>query len=364
MKFEFDNGINIIYGKNGIGKTNILEAISFLSQGRGLRGDNLENILLQKTYTNCIGKNDIDYNFPNVLWSVFAKIKDNDYFENISVYAAVSDEGKINKNIKINNENKKQTFLNNVFNVFWLTPAMDEFFNGSSSVRRKFLDKAVDIIDSEHSKRINKYEFLVRERIKLLTDESGYDEKWVLVLERKIAEIGIAIAVARNEIVDYFNKVFKEYYFHFPSLDININGYFEELVRNKKALKCEEQYVKILYENRREDARTKKTQVGIHRSDIDIFYKDKGMVASLCSTGEQKLMLISLTLAKVIICNMLKKARPILLLDEICSHLDSTKISELFKEIEKLKVQSFLTGTSKGLFNVEGNFLDLEVLCN
>jgi len=364
MQFDFTNGMNVIYGANGIGKTNILEALSFLSQGKGLRGDSLENILLQKHYQHCISKNDIDYNFPNVLWSVFAKIQDHKSFENVSIYTTVSDDGKIQKNIKVDNETKKQSFLNKVFNVFWLTPSMDGFFNGSSSVRRKFIDKAVNIIDSEHLKRINKYEFLVRERMKLLTNETGFDEKWILVLERKIAEIGIAIAVARNEIISYLNKVFREYYFHFPSLDININGYFEDLVQREKSLKCEEEYIKLLRENRTEDVKRKKTQVGVHKSDIEVIYKDKKMIASLCSTGEQKLMLISLTLAKAIICNMLNKARPILLLDEICSHLDITKRDELFAEIEKLNIQSFLTGISKDLFDKRSNFLDLERLCS
>jgi DNA replication and repair protein RecF len=363
MNFEFCDGINIIFGKNGIGKTNILEALSFLSQGKGLRSDNLENILLQKSYKNCVNKNSTNYDFPNILWSVFVKIQNSD-FDNLSIYATICDDEKIKKLIKVDNENKSQTFLNTVFNVFWLTPNMNGFFNGSSAIRRKFLDKAVNIIDNEHLKRLNKYEFLIKERMKILIGEEKFDEKWVSVLEKEIAEIGIAIAVARNEIIDYLNKVFKEYYFYFPSLDISIKGYFEDLVKKEKSLKCEEKYIQLLKENRGIDAQIKKMRIGIHKSDIQIVYKDKNMFAELCSTGEQKLMLISLTLAKVIICNMLKKAKPILLLDEVCSHLDNSKKSELFKEIEKLKVQSFLTGVHKKLFNVKGHFLDLEKLCN
>lgn len=360
-KFSFQKNINIIYGKNGIGKTNILEAISFLTPGKGLLNANIGDILKITDIYNA------NYN-----WTIFANIKNNDIADTLSVFSE-NDNGVLKKKIKINNNlSRSQEELNKIFNIIWLTPDMQTLFSGEKTNRRKFLDRIVYITDNNHSSRVAKYEFLVKERMKVLQDNKKFDESWLNVLEEKIAETGISIAVARNETIRHLNRILANYDFNFPKFIITIDGKFENLLLdNITSLKAEEEFRKVLKINRQQDNDTKRTTEGVHKSDLRLFYQTKNMDAQFCSTGEQKLFLISFTILKALLCKELRKAQPIILLDEVFSYLDKNKKMELFNELLKLDVQSFITGTDITIFedilkqnknNV--NLLDLEGLLN
>lgn len=359
IKFSFKPNINIIYGKNGIGKTNILESLSFLTAGKGMLGANIGDVLrITEKSTN-------NYN-----WTIFANIEDNNIADTIAIYSE-NDNNTLKKKIKINgNIVRSQEELNKILNVIWLTPDMQTLFIDEKANRRKFLDRIVYIVDSNHSSRINKYEFLVKERMKVLQDSKKFDEHWLTVLEEKIAETGISIAVARNQVIRHLNRILVNYDFNFPKFIITIDGKFENLLLdNITAMQAEEEFRKILRDNRQQDNETKRTTEGVHKSDLRLFYQTKNMDAQFCSTGEQKLFLISFTILKALLCKELNKPQPIILLDEVFSYLDKNKKLELFNELLKLNVQSFITGTDISIFsdilpNDNVNILNLEELLN
>lgn len=359
VKFSFKPNINIIYGKNGIGKTNILEALSFLTAGKGMLGANIGDVL------RITEQPVINYN-----WTIFANIEDNNIADTIAIYSE-NDNNILKKKIKINgNIVRSQEELNKILNVIWLTPDMQTLFIDEKANRRKFLDRIVYIVDNNHSSRINKYEFLVKERMKVLQDSKKFDEHWLTVLEEKIAETGISIAVARNQIIRHLNRILVNYDFNFPKFIITIDGKFENLLLdNITAMQAEEEFRKILRDNRQQDNETKRTTEGVHKSDLRLFYQTKNMDAQFCSTGEQKLFLISFTILKALLCKELNKPQPIILLDEVFSYLDKNKKLELFNELLKLNVQSFITGTDISIFsdilpNDNVNTLNLEELLN
>ena len=359
VKFSFKPNINIIYGKNGIGKTNILEALSFLTAGKGMLGANIGDVL------RIVDKPTINYN-----WTIFANIEDNNIADTIAIYSE-NDNNILKKKIKINgNIVRSQEELNKILNVIWLTPDMQTLFIDEKSNRRKFLDRIVYIVDNNHSSRINKYEFLIKERMKVLQDSKKFDEHWLTVLEEKIAETGISIAVARNQVIRHLNRILVNYDFNFPKFIITIDGKFENLLLdNITAMQAEEEFRKVLRNNRQQDNETKRTTEGVHKSDLRLFYQTKNMDAQFCSTGEQKLFLISFTILKALLCKELNKPQPIILLDEVFSYLDKNKKLELFNELLKLNVQSFITGTDISIFsdilpNDNVNTLNLEELLN
>ncbi len=354
--FSFLPNINIIYGRNGVGKTNILESISFLSPGKGLFSSNINDVL------RITDKQTFNYN-----WSVFANVENNDIADTLAVFSE-NDNGILKKKIKINgNSVRSQEELSKVFNIIWLTPEMQNFFNDDKSVRRKFLDKAVYIIDNQHSSRVAKYEFLLKERMKVLQDDMKFDKNWLSILEDKIAEVGISIAVTRNDIVRHLNRILFNYDFNFPKFTILIDGTFENLMLdNITAIKAEEKFREVLFNNRQQDRESKRTNDGVHKSDLRLFYQNKNIDAQFCSTGEQKLFLVSFTILKALMCKEFNKAAPIVLLDEIFSYLDKTRKIELFNELLKLDIQSFITGTDISIFNdllgENTNVIDLERL--
>lgn len=349
-KLFFSNSPVLICGNNGIGKTNILEGISFLSPGRGLRTANLQEI------TN---KNEkiIDAN----LWTVYGKIENSPEYESIGTGLQLTQSGTSKRVLYINNsEVKDKSTLNKIFNIIWLTPQDDSLFTEAPSVRRKFMDRIVYCLDPSHTTRVSKYERVVQERMKLLTEETYHDKKWVEVLEKTISEVGTEIAKVRIQTLAHLNKAFQSSIF--PKEDVSIDGYFEKLISDGvEENKVIETYRQKLEQNRTQDTYSKKTNIGVHKSDLKVIYKSKNTEAQFCSTGEQKSLLISLTLAKARMCKMLNRPTPILLLDEIASHLDEIKRNELFHEISDLNTQCFLTGTDVEIFKQLNNaeFLSL-----
>ena len=338
--FNFLPNINIIYGKNGIGKTNILEALSFLSPGKGFFNNNIIDVLRISNIEH------IDN------WSIFCNIKNNNIADTLAIFTE-NENDILKKKIKINNNIvKNQTELSKIFNIIWLIPEMQNLFNGDKADRRKFLDRIVYLADNQHSNRVSKYEFLIKERMKVLQDDKKFDQTWLNVLEEKIAETGIAIAVARNDVVRQLNEILYNYDFEFPKFTIFIEGLFENLLLDKiTSIEAEKKFKILLQENRKIDKENKRTNEGVHKSDLRLFNQDKEIDVQFCSTGEQKLFLVSLTVLKALMCQKLNKATPIILFDEIFSYLDKNRKIQLFNKLLELNIQSFITGTDISIFN-------------
>ncbi|MDR1498687.1 MAG: DNA replication/repair protein RecF [Rickettsiales bacterium] len=342
-KIEFFSDFNVIVGANGVGKTNILEAISIFSNSRGLRNAEISELININTIKQ------------KILFSLFIRFFN---FNLKNKLVIIQEEG--GKTIKFNDETlKKSSQLTDMIKITYLTPQMDGFFTGSSSDRRKFVDKTAELLFVNHYDNVKKYEFFIKERIKILTTQTTKD-KWLDIVERKIAELGTSIANVRNETIGYLNKIFENYTNNFPTGHLILNGEVETQLRTKKSMEIEDNYRRILSDNRSGDMQSKKTTFGVHRSDIDVFNKDKNIKASLCSTGEQKMLLISLIIVRTLFSKKINRGVPVLLLDEICSHIDNNAKLNLFEELKKLDVQVFLTGINRSDFtDLTNNFIEL-----
>lgn len=343
--FKFNSKITAISGANGVGKTNILESISLLCKGHGLKSAEFEEM---------ISKQSLQPNF-----TIYSKIKNHPHIEQIGTsYLANENKRIFQINHKIISSSSRYKYFPA---IIWLVPAMDNLFCSSKTLRRKFLDKIVSDIDPSHSTRINSYNNLLKERLSLLGRFSSY-EKWLDVIEREIAELASAIASARNLVVDDLNKAILQGSENFTKAKIKIIGDAEEISANNKAIEVEDKFMQNLYANRELDLKTGRTMFGVHRSDITAILLNKEMEAKFCSTGEQKSILIALTIARVRMFSFLNLPAPILLLDEIVSHLDEQKRINLLNEISLLDCQSFLTATSNEFFKIPLSHFDNETV--
>ncbi|MEM7617506.1 MAG: DNA replication/repair protein RecF [Pseudomonadota bacterium] len=336
----------IILGNNGSGKTNILEAISLLTIGRGVRRakfDEIEN-----------RNNDLDNinNYQNITnsWAIFADLH---YKNNLYQIGTSYDKQQRKRLIKIDGEViNKQVELANIATILWLTPQIEGIFLASSSDKRKFLDRMVFHFDSNHISRINKYEYLMRERSKLLQSGTVLQaNNWLDIIENNMAELSIAIAVSRREIINLIQHEINKIDSIFPKSDLYITGIIDQkILEQEAALDIEELIKKNLYNNRQQDLYSKRTNFGIHKSSLQVIYRQKNMPAEQCSTGEQKALLLTIILAEALAISNFSGTAPILLLDEITNHLDNDFRLALFQQLTDINSQYWLTGTEDNLF--------------
>ena len=347
----------VIYGENGAGKTNILEAISFLSPGKGLRGAKLSDIKRFIPQITGMG----DYSFVSPLnWGVVADVIKND--EMYTIATAVENKAKEDfdnddirsferRIVKIDNTKvSSQGDLGKYFSATWLTPQMDRLFRGGSQPRRSFLDRLVYAFDMEHAKRTATFEHLYRERYRLLK-EGKNDNFWLDSIEENMATTGVAIAAARREQIARLNAFIEnEPDDVFPSVRLELDGKIEKLLDSKPAVLVEDEYRDILAKQRRFTSDYENLE-GVNRTDFKVYFKKKGMPADLCSTGEQKSLLISIILAQVKCQTLHQGFAPVLLLDEVAAHLDDIKREALLEKITSLNLQAWITTTNPELFD-------------
>ena len=336
----------VITGENGSGKTNILEAISFLTPGRGLRSARLSDI---RRITPCLV--DCEYaptEISNTSWAVSATVCNNDDEIDIgtAVEKSVRDDEEESRSfdrriVKIDGiKTNSQGDLGRYISAIWLTPQMDRLFRGGSQPRRSFLDRLVYAFDVEHAKRTSNFEHLYKQWYQLL--KSGQtDNFWLTSLEEEMAGLGVAIAAARREQIAKLNTfIDHEPDDVFPNVKLELDGTVEKMLDNMPALDVEEAYAAKLKSQRRNV---------LYNDNVD-GVKKKRMPAELCSTGEQKSLLISIILAQTKCQTLDKGFAPILLLDEVVAHLDDIKREALLTKIRDLKVQAWITSTDPELF--------------
>ena len=329
-----------LYGPNGAGKTNILEAVSLLVPGRGLRAQDFH--LLARLE----GKGD---------WAVAAQCE----ALNGEVRLGTSFEGSAATTRKVaidGHIEKSSGVLSQHLKMLWLTPAQDRLFMGPASERRRFFDRMVGSFNAEHAAHVSTFEKLMRERNALL-QQPRLDVVWARTLEVQMAEQAIAIAAARNEAASLLARHFAQGIADgaFPWGVLQLHGEIEELVAAKPAVQAEDEYAKILADSRGLDRSQQRTMRGPHRSDISVLHGPKSTPAELCSTGEQKALLIGLVLAQAQAAKEVLGAAPILLLDEVAAHLDAARRQGLFAELSALGAQSWMTGTDENLFEDAGD---------
>jgi DNA replication and repair protein RecF len=327
-------------GANGAGKTNILEAISMLTPGRGLRGAEFSSI----------GRND-----GKGAWAVSAVTTSHRGEQQLGTAWNTSEDEGTNaaRAVLVDGHLQKSSgALAGLLRVVWLTPALDRLFSGAASERRRYLDRLVALFDTEHGARINRFEKLMRERNVLLAD-GPFDRGWATSLETQMAEEAVAISAARLQSISNLGTYLTPTRFQgpFPWSQLSISGQLEEMVASLPALEAEDRYRKLLWDGRGIDKAAGRTLVGPHRSDLLVRHGPKNMAAEEGSTGEQKALLIGLILAQTEAIRAVTGSAPILLLDEIAAHLDKARRTALFAHLDGLKVQAWMTGTEAELFD-------------
>lgn len=332
----------VLTGRNGSGKTNILEAISMLTPGRGLRGAAFSDL------ARLSGDGG---------WSVSARLSLNgdEVALGTGQRSQTQSASATSRAVRIDGEQMAGSgALGDYLRVLWLIPAMDGLFTGPGSERRRFLDRMVASFDAAHRTRLNQFDRAMRQRNRLL--ETGERSARLFdAIESQMAETGTAIAAARLEAVARLTETApsatRSREAAFPNAALRLDGVLETALLDRAAVDVEDDYSRQLAASRERDRAAGRTLIGPHRSDLLVRHGPKDMPAHLCSTGEQKALLIGLILAHA---KAVKYARsglaPLMLLDEIAAHLDTLRRQALFEEIEDLGAQAWLTGTDPDVF--------------
>lgn len=351
LQLDFDERHVVLTGENGSGKTNLMEAVSFLSPGRGLRRAKYDQIG-QASF--------------NGAWTVFTQMEGAQGLVSIGTGLQETATGiDTSRRVRINGTPiKTSDELLDHSRIVWLTPSMDGLFTGGASDRRKFIDRMVLAIDPLHGRRVADFEKAMRARNKLLSDDMP-DPKWLDALETQMAELGTAIVAARMELIELLSSAIIANHDEsspFPDAIVGLQGNLESTYGDMPTSDLEAEYLERLKNNRMIDRGAGRTLEGPHRSDLKVRHRPKNMAAELCSTGEQKALLVGMILAHAKLTASMNGFAPILLLDEIAAHLDAGRRAALFDLIDALGCQSFMTGTDKSLFDAmgaRGNFFDI-----
>lgn len=318
-------GFVVLTGENGAGKTNVLEAVSLLSPGRGLRGASLSEM----------ARSDGAGGF-----AVAARLAD------VEIGTGTSSPAPERRQVRINGASASATSLSDWLSVLWLTPAMDRLFQEGAGGRRRFLDRLVLALEPGHAVHAARYEAAMRARNKLLAEAGQRDEAWLTALEARMAEHGAALVTARADAVGLLSeRLASAPESSFARAGLALEGGGEDLARE-------------LARARPRDAAAGRTLAGPHRTDLAVTHLGKpalsgiegGQPAALCSTGEQKAMLLSIVLAHADLVADRAGRRPILLLDEVAAHLDPGRRAALFERLMAGGGQVWMTGTEAGLF--------------
>ena len=335
LDIAFQSGAIALYGPNGAGKTNLLEAISLLSPGRGLRRAKVDLLARVENGTS------------RPAWGINASLhigQDEDEPTRISIGQVP--EYPRRRQLKIDGKAATGPELDRRISMLWLTPAQDRLFTGPASDRRKFIDRFALAFAPDHGANTIRFEKARTERNRLLSDGIS-DRAWYEAIEADLAKFGALVAQARTETITNLQREITVRETIFPQSLIGLNGTLENQFQNGRDLtSLADSYRDRLATERQIDMRAGRTLTGPHRTELHVTHKAKAMPAALCSTGEQKALLIGLILAQA---RALAERHPILLLDEVAAHLDSLRRAALAEELLDLGLQVFMTGTDKTL---------------
>ncbi|MAS43434.1 MAG: DNA replication/repair protein RecF [Rhodobacteraceae bacterium] len=344
-RLETDGRSVALFGPNGAGKTNLLEAVSLLSPGRGLRRAEADALPRR----------------PEALgWRVSARLSAPDGPREVETGADAPGQPRA---VRIDGKTVPQARLASLLRIVWLTPAMDRLWTEGAAERRRFIDRAAMGFEPEHADRALAYEKAMRERNRLLRDDVR-DPRWFDALEARMATEGAAIARARAQTVAALAAAQEASETAFPAAALALEGDPDAALAEALAAglapraaeaEAETRLRAALAEGRPRDVAAGRTLTGPHRTDLAAVYAAKGAPARLCSTGEQKALLISLTLASARALTARAGTPPLLLLDEVAAHLDEARRAALYAEIRALGAQAWMTGTEAHLFDSLGD---------
>lgn len=339
LAVETDAALVAMSGENGAGKTNILEALSLFTPGRGLRRAELAEMARD----DC-GR-----------FSVFLALRRGlDAEHRLGVGLAGAPGERATRVCRIDGADVgSPAAFAEYLRLVWLTPDLDGLFRGPAGDRRRFLDRLVLAVDPAHGGRVNALERATRQRNRLLEDP-GAERRWLDAIEREIAEIAIAVAAARRETVERLGGLIareRDDSSPFPHADLALEGEVDALVAGAAAVDAEDSYRRTLREGRARDAAAGRTLFGPQSSDLRVRHGPKDIAAETGSTGEQKALLIGLVLAHARLVRVMTGIAPIVLLDEVAAHLDPRRRAALYGALDALGGQVWMTGADPALFD-------------
>ena len=330
----------VLVGDNGAGKTNLLEAVSLLGPGQGLRG---------RHYSELARKDG-----PGG-WAVAARMRSLEGEIEIGTgFGLVPGEEETGRAVRIAGKEQGSNTLADYVQLVWVIPEMDGLFTGPASERRRFLDRLTLAIDPQLRIPRGRFERAMRQRNRLFQTREG-SPAYFAGLEEQMAEAAVAVAAARLDAVTRLTGLIDGMREErgdgpFPFAGLGLEGTLENALRERPAVEVEDDYVSLLSEMRERDRAAGRTLVGPHLSDLKVMHGPTNAPASDCSSGEQKALLIGLVLAKARLIQALSGATPLVLLDEVAAHLDEARRMALFGEILSLGAQAWMTGTDRPIF--------------
>jgi DNA replication and repair protein RecF len=330
----------VLTGANGAGKTNLIEAISLLAPGRGLRRATMEEFAFSE---------------GDGAWAISAEIEGMLGLATLGtgIDPPVGEDSTPMRKCRIDRESVgSATAFADHLRVVWLTPAMDPLFNGPASERRRFLDRLVLAVDAQHSSRVAALERSLRSRNRLLEDSPG-DSHWLDAIEHETAEVAVAVAAGRAETAKRMSAALeasRDTAREFPQAQITLQGWMEQLLPDHSAVEIEDRYRALLKDSRARDAVAGRTLDGPHLSDLVVSHASKNIPAADASTGEQKALLIRLVLAHAGLIKQMTGFAPLLLLDEVVAHLDPSRRASLYDALSQLGAQVWMTGADPATF--------------
>jgi DNA replication and repair protein RecF len=339
-QIDVGGSLVVLTGPNGAGKTNLIEALSLLAPGRGLRRATLDELAFAE---------------GDGSWALSCDVEGALGLASLGtgIEAPAGEGTPISRKCRIDREPvpSASAFADHL-RVIWMVPAMDTLFNGPASERRRFLDRLVLAVDADHSSRVNALERSLRSRNRLL-EEARPDPHWLDAVEHETAELAVAVAAQRAETVARLQGALaarRDPASSFPAAEIALEGWIEKLVLSHPASEIEDRYRAVLKDNRPRDAAAGRTLDGPHLTDLTVTHAAKNIAAADASTGEQKALLIGLMLAHAGLLAEMSGFAPLLLLDEVVAHLDPGRRTALYGELETLGAQVWMTGADPAAF--------------
>jgi len=318
----------LLLGENGAGKTNLMEAVSLLAPGRGLRRARAEHLPRQESGAD--------------QWAVAADLLTAGEITRVGTgVPADSDSGR--RIMRRDGETVSQTEIGRLLSVSWLTPRMDGIFIDSPGARRRFLDRLVIAFDAAHIGRTNRYEKLLRERAALLA-EGRSDEAWFSAIEASLAESAIAVTAARQALIADLNAEAAAGWFDFPGVRLALDGTVETWLAEGSALQAEDRFIAVARDRRMAGDMA---LAGPHASDMNAVNSHTHAPAHLASTGQQKALLIAVVLAHARLQARRLGRPPLLLLDDVVAHLDVARRAALFEAVGAVGAQAWFSGTDR-----------------
>jgi DNA replication and repair protein RecF len=339
LDLRVSSNMAALAGDNGAGKTNLLEALSLFTPGRGLRRADLSELAREGGRGGFAVSLEVSGEAGGLL--------------QLGAGLEMVD-GVAQRKFRLDREpiGSSRAFADHV-RVVWLTPSMDGLFSGAAGERRRFLDRLVLAVDSEHGARVNALERALRNRNRLLEERRG-EKIWLDAAEREIAELAISVAAARRETVERLAALIaagRDADSPFPWADVALEGEIDRLIAERPALEAEDIFRGILRDNRARDAAAGRTLIGPQASDLAVRHGPKQCEARRASTGEQKALLVGLVLAHAKLVAAMSGIAPMVLLDEIAAHFDPARRNALFDALQELGGQIWMTGADIHLFD-------------